>query len=112
VVAESLGKYFKDQANQRLIKNLQRAGVQIQPQAKTKQSLANKTYVLTGTLSTMTRDEAKEKIRQKGGAVTSGVSAKTTAVIAGDKPGSKVAKAQQLGVTILGEQQFIKLLAD
>jgi DNA ligase (NAD+) len=74
--------------------------------------LTGKTFVLTGTLSLMTRDEAKDKIQSLGGKVTGSVSKKTNFVIFGEKAGSKLAKAQQLGVETLDEEQFSDLLTD
>jgi len=73
-------------------------------------SLENTTFVLTGTLSNYTRDEAKSEIEKRGGKVTSSVSKKTTYVLAGDKPGSKIDKAKKLNVMIINEKEFEKLL--
>jgi DNA ligase (NAD+) len=73
--------------------------------------LKNKTFVLTGTLSTMTRDEAKEKIRALGGNVSSSVSKETDYVVAGENPGSKYEKAQELGVPVLSENEFERLIS-
>ncbi|MBO8595501.1 NAD-dependent DNA ligase LigA, partial [Staphylococcus aureus] len=67
-------------------------------------------FVLTGTLTSMTRDEAKEKIRALGGDISESVSKKTSYVVAGENPGSKIDKAQKLGVAILDEQKFLNLL--
>ena len=72
--------------------------------------LNSKTFVLTGTLSTMTRDEASEKIKQLGGKTSSSVSKKTSYVIAGENAGSKLTKAESLNIPILSEDEFIKLL--
>jgi DNA ligase (NAD+) len=71
---------------------------------------AGKTFVLTGTLSAMTRDEAKEKIEQRGGKVSGSVSKKTDYVVAGEEAGSKMTKAQELGVRVLDEQGFLDQL--
>lgn len=110
VVADSIVAYFGDAHNQKVIEDLLAAGVTIESQAAAKQTLAGKTYVLTGTLTSMTRDEAKEKIRALGGDVSSSVSKQTTAVIAGGDPGSKYDKAKSLGVTILDEKTFSQLI--
>ena len=72
--------------------------------------LAGKSFVITGTLSGMSRDEAKDKIRALGGDVSESVSAKTTYLVAGENAGSKLKKAQELGVTILNEEDFLKIL--
>ena len=72
--------------------------------------LEGKTFVLTGVLEIMSREAAKEKIRLLGGKVTESVSKKTSFVVAGSDPGSKLAKAQKLGVKILSEHDFLKLL--
>ena len=78
--------------------------------SKHKQVLAGKTFVITGTLSDMTRDEAKDRIQALGGKVTGSVSKKTDYVVFGDKAGSKLSKAQQLDVETLDESQFEALL--
>ena len=73
--------------------------------------LYGETWVVTGTLETMTREEAREKIRQAGGKVSDSVSRKTTAVVAGSDPGSKLRKAEELGVAILSEADFTRRLS-
>ncbi|MFH1188062.1 MAG: BRCT domain-containing protein [bacterium] len=72
--------------------------------------LEGKTFVLTGSLKTMSRETAKEKIKNLGGKVTDSVSQKTSFVVAGLDPGSKLAKAQKLGVKILSEPEFLKIV--
>lgn len=112
VVAQSIFEWFKDIHNQNLLEKLSSVGIKI----KNKQTspsgnkFTNKTFVLTGTLESMSRDEAKEKIRILGGEISSGVSAKTSYVIAGENPGSKLDKAKSLDVKILTEKEFLKIL--
>jgi DNA ligase (NAD+) len=111
-VASSIYNYFKEEKNKKLIRDLLKNGVQIekvQPLAGNGK-LSGKTFVLTGTLSSLSRDEAKEKIRALGGDVSESVSKKTSYVVVGAEPGSKAAKAESLGVTILNEKDFLKLI--
>jgi len=75
------------------------------------QTLQGQTFVLTGTLNQMSRDEAKKALQARGAKVTGSVSKKTSYVVVGDSPGSKAAKAEQLGVEILDEAGLMKLLA-
>lgn len=112
-VAESLVAFFADKKNQELIAKLLAHGVAIQKPAaglnKTGK-LHGQTFVLTGTLEAMGRDEAKAKLKELGATVSESVSKKTTAVIAGSEAGSKLAKAQSLGVRVLNEQEFLALV--
>ena len=114
-IAQSVCQWFHVPANQHLVENLQDAGVSFAattdpsaPQAP--QPLAGKTFVLTGTLTTLSRSEAKVKIEQAGGKVTSAVSAKTSYVVVGAEAGSKLAKAEKLGIPTLSETELIDLL--
>ncbi|MBI1755466.1 NAD-dependent DNA ligase LigA, partial [Candidatus Azambacteria bacterium] len=111
-MAHSIAAYFSSAYAKRLLQKLANAGIIIQsPKAKKKaQTLGKMSFVLTGELVRMSRDEAKEKIRDLGGEVQSSVSKKTTHVVAGAHPGSKYEKANELGVTIIGEEQFLKML--
>jgi DNA ligase (NAD+) len=112
VVAQSLANWFADEHHRALLERLL-AEVSIENPKKVKaqsQKLAGKTFVLTGTLATIDRDEAKNKIRALGGEIAESVSKKTFAVVAGENPGSKLNKAQSFGVQILGEQEFLKLV--
>jgi len=114
IVAESIKDYFSNSSNQAFIQRLQERGVATEqlmtaPQ-KTDESLAGKTFVLTGTLQTQTRDEASEKIIIRGGKTSGSISKKTDCLIAGDKAGSKLKKAESLGVRIMNEEEFEQLL--
>lgn len=114
VMAEYIVNYFKQEKNQEVIAKLLDAGIHWQPlepaAGRVAKNFTGKVFVVTGTLSTMSREQAKERIRLSGGKVTNSVSGKTDYLVAGDKPGSKLAKARELGVTIVDEQQFLGLL--
>ena len=110
-VAGSLREYFSNPRNQELLRRLQAAGVEIlPPEAPAVTPLAGKTFVFTGGLARFSREEAKAMVAARGGKVSSSVSAKTDYVVAGTDPGSKYAKARQLGLTILDEARFEELL--
>lgn len=113
VVAESIHTFFRQAHNKEVIQRLQKAGVHWkdeQPASKAKQPLAGQTFVLTGTLDSMTRDEAKDRLQTLGAKVSGSVSKKTNYVVVGAEPGSKAAKAEALGVTMLDEAAFARLL--
>ncbi|KKW42029.1 MAG: ligase protein [Candidatus Magasanikbacteria bacterium GW2011_GWA2_56_11] len=111
-VAESIAAFFADEPNRHLVAELTAAGVRIKTSKPkvSSQKLSGKTFVLTGTLTTMTRDEAKERIRELGGEVSGSVSKKTDYLVAGENPGSKYDQARALGVRILDEKQFLALV--
>jgi len=111
-VAESIHGWFRDSRNIALLKKLEKVGVEIiVPQLKTQNSkLKTKKFVITGSLESMTRDEAKERVRSLGGEVSESVSSKTDYVIVGVDPGGKAEKAKKLGVKILSEQDLLDLL--
>jgi DNA ligase (NAD+) len=110
-VASSIRGFFASERNRALIKNLQNNGVRgLPPKPQAASILGGKTFVFTGGLPSLSRDEAKAMVTARGGKVTSSVSAKTDYVVAGTDPGSKLAKAQELGVTILDEAEFETLL--
>src|SRR6266567_5885733 len=113
-LAESIYQFFRQRENRALIERLRRAGLpmaaDIVEEPKAAHVLAGKTIVLTGTLETMTRDEATALIEERGGRVTASVSKKTGFVVAGRDAGSKLEKAQKLGIEILNEQQFRAML--
>jgi DNA ligase (NAD+) len=112
-VSEEIGAFFHQAGNRKVVAALRKAGIAwpVAPKrAAGAQTLAGKTFVLTGTLPSMTRDEAKERIQSKGGKVTGSVSKKTDYVVAGSEPGSKLTEAERLGVTVLDEAGLMKLL--
>jgi DNA ligase (NAD+) len=117
VVAESIASFMRERHNREVIEQLRAAGVRWkegapQAAAKAQGPFAGKIVVLTGTLSAMTRDDARDRIESGGGKVTGSVSKKTDFVVAGEEAGSKLERARELGVTVLDEQQFLKLLGE
>jgi DNA ligase (NAD+) len=113
VVAEQAGAFFHQAGNRKVIERLVKAGVHWPAAAKPaagSQRLAGKTLVLTGTLPSMTRDQAKDLILSHGGKVAGSVSKKTDYVVAGSEAGSKLSEAERLGVTVLDEVGLLKLL--
>jgi DNA ligase (NAD+) len=112
VVARNAAAYFGDAENSRLLDRLLGAGIHWPPLEAPSESSAlhDKIFVLTGTLEGMSREQATEAIVKLGGKVSGSVSKKTSYVVAGAEAGSKLKKAEQLGVTILDEKKFLKLL--
>ncbi|MGH7738248.1 MAG: NAD-dependent DNA ligase LigA [Candidatus Tyrphobacter sp.] len=113
-LARSVALFFKQKANRAMIERLRRAGVTMTAATRRRAAdgaLAGKTLVLTGTLPTLGREAATELIERAGGRVTGSVSKKTNYVVAGDEPGSKLAKAQQLGIEIIDEDGLKSLLS-
>jgi DNA ligase (NAD+) len=112
-MAASLREFFENERNQTLIEKLQDAGVEGEPPKPAAAApLAGKTFVFTGGLPHLSREEAKAMVTAKGGKVTSSVSSKTDYVVVGAEPGSKKAKAEKLGVKTLDEAQFTELLKE
>ena len=112
VVAHSVLEFFAEAHNRDIVHLLEQAGVQAKVESEpNRQLLAGKTFVLTGTLPSLTRDEATRMIMAAGGKVSGSVSKKTAYVVAGDEAGSKLTKAQELGVAVLDEQGLRELLA-
>src|SRR3989339_246888 len=111
VVAKSIYEWFSDKDNLKFLEKLQKF-VKIQNTNYKSQNLklAGQTFVLTGSLKSMTRDQAKEKIRELGGDIAGSVSSKTDFVVAGSEPGSKAEKAKKLGVKIISEKEFLNLI--
>ncbi|MBI2589502.1 NAD-dependent DNA ligase LigA [Candidatus Berkelbacteria bacterium] len=110
IVAESVSAWFQNPAHRALLKKLRENGVKILPPARQSQTLKGKTLVVTGTLETMSREEAEALIRAHGGKASGSVSDQTDYVIVGANPGSKAKRAKKLGVKIIGETEFKKLL--
>jgi DNA ligase (NAD+) len=117
---ENLRQWFAAERNQRLVAKLAQAGVRVAEAPHTGMqvatatadggALAGKSFVITGTLPTLSRNEAKALIQEHGGRVTGSVSSKTDYLLCGDKPGSKLAKAQQLGVPVIDEAALRSLI--
>ena len=115
IVADHIATFFQQPHNLEIIDALIQAGVHWQEQEAIDRDslpLAGKTYVLTGTLNLMTRDDAKQYLQNLGAKVSGSVSKKSDAVVAGEKAGSKLAKAESLGVPVLDETAFIAMLKD
>ncbi len=112
IIALSIKEWFQEDWHQEIINKWEKAGVMLvdAPKAKIPQTLKGLTIVATGSLSTLTRDEITEAITSRGGKAASSVSSKTDYVVAGDSAGSKLDKAQELGITILDEAGFKLLL--
>jgi len=109
-VSESIFEFFRDKSNLVLIDKLLKNGVSIYHEKIKRGVLFGKTFVLTGTLSEMSREEAKKKIIENGGSVSSSVSSKTSYVLAGENPGSKYSNAQKNGIKIISEKDFLNMI--
>mgnify|MGYP001299590691 FL=1 len=115
IVAAHVTNFFAEEHNRTVIEQLQKAGINWEEQEPTKAEdapLSGQIAVITGTLSDITREQAKTLLERLGVKVTGSVSAKTDFLVAGEKAGSKLAKAQQLDVTVLDEAAFIEMLAE
>jgi DNA ligase (NAD+) len=113
VVAQSIHDFFQESRNRKVIERLEKLGLRptVEPKKKTSDSaIAGSTFVITGTLS-QSRDEIADTIIARGGKVSGSVSKKTNYVLAGEEAGSKLEKAKQLGVRVIDESEFRKLLA-
>ena len=114
-IAESIYQWFQLKKNQKLIEELFGAGIKIESPAQSKaaagkQKLKGKTFVITGVLESMTRGQAKERIRQLGGNVSESLSKMTAYLVVGKEPGTKLEKAKKLGIKIIGEKEFLNLI--
>nr|WP_283759837.1 NAD-dependent DNA ligase LigA [Roseofilum casamattae] len=115
-VSGAIVEWFQEEENQRLLQRLRESGLSLHaevepsPSTSTASSIAGKTFVLTGTLPTLTRSEAKTRIETAGGKVTGSVSSRTDYIVVGEKAGSKLQKAEELGISQLTEAQLLELL--
>jgi len=111
-IARSVERFFSMEENLAALDRILEAGVVVEPMPEKKERLPleEKTFVFTGELEAFTRDEARKKVEEQGGRVTSSVSGETDFVVAGANPGSKLEKARKLGVRVLGEKAFLELL--
>jgi DNA ligase (NAD+) len=111
-VSQSIGQFFHESHNRELVERLRKAGLTFEHAVRKKSGgpLAGKTFVITGTLPTIARDEAKTRIESAGGKVTGSVSKKTDYLVAGADPGSKLDKANSLGVPVIGEPELLEML--
>ena len=112
-VAQSIYDWFNDKRNIDFLQKLEKVGVEIETEktpAVKNAKIAGKKFVLTGSLETMSRDQAKDKIRALGGETSEAVTKQTHYVVAGTEPGSKLEKAQKLGVKVLDEKEFLELI--
>jgi DNA ligase (NAD+) len=119
-VAQSIYDWFRESRNMKLLERLEKANVEVEVEVRPgagggrggrkNEKIFGKTFVLTGGLESMSRDDAKEKIRALGGDASESVTRKTDYLVAGNDPGSKFEKAKKLGVKIIDEKEFLKLL--
>ena len=113
--AEAIAEWFADEDNARLVAELRALGLRFEADEDDRAvegPLTGKQYVITGTLESMSREQAREALEALGAKVSDNVSKKTTAVFVGESPGSKVAKAEQAGVPLRGDDELKTLLAD
>ena len=113
-VAQSIYDWFREPRNMKFMERLSAAGVEVEAELRVKHKgkLEGKTFVFTGSLASMDREAAKEKVRELGGGASESVSKKTDYVVAGSEPGSKYGQAKKLGVAILGEEDFLNLITE
>lgn len=118
ITAKTIVDFFAMEETRRIVDKLKNAGVVLslpetqagEDDGETDERFAGMTFVLTGTLPTMTRDEATALVKKYGGKATGSVSKKTTYVLAGDEAGSKLTKAQSLGIPVISEEEFLRMM--
>jgi len=113
ISAKAITDFFAQKQNIYILERLQNAGVNMKSKAvndSVDNTFEGKTFVITGTLPTMTRDQARKLIEEHGGRVSESVSKKTTYVLAGEEAGSKLTKAQSLGIEVIAEEDLINML--
>jgi len=111
-VSASVYQFFRDKKNKESIERLKKAGVKvIEPKVKEKGKLAGKTFLFTGALKSFGRDEARNLVESLGGMTASSLSKKVDFVVVGEDPGSKIDKAKELGIKILTEEEFKKMIS-
>ena len=110
VGSESIHNWFRSKKSLELLKKLQDSGVKIISPGKKEKSLKDKTFVFTGSLESLSREEAKNRVRMLGGSVSSSISKETDCLVAGENPGSKLEKAESIGVKIVSESDFLKMI--
>ncbi len=108
--AEAISSWFKSEKNKKILAKLKEGGVQVDKIEKTGTRLKDKTFVITGSLADISREEAQQLVRNLGGRATSSVSKKTDYLVAGENPGSKLAKAEKLGIKIISEEDFLAIV--
>ena len=109
-VSESISEWFSQKENKEFVENLLKAGVKIIPVKETRKELSGKTFILTGTLESMSREQAKDIVRSLGGKTSESVSKNIDYLVAGENPGSKTEKARRINVKIISEKEFKNIL--
>jgi len=111
-MAESVFEFFNDEENVKKLNDLESAGIELIPDeiVAGNENVLNKTFVFTGTMPTLERDDAKSMVKKLGGNISESVSKKTNYVVAGESAGSKLNKANELGIKVLNEEEFLELI--